>query len=583
MPVILQPSDYQGSQIVWLLEISWSGTVQRFSTIPLTLTDADGREISYLRGMPEPDWSNNYDRLVTTPSGSSVTTELIFDARVDPVRMQAQGRRLDAATGALFYILLREGESLQSFEDRFFVFDGKVTLPQFGDPDKPLGWAAFTLRGYSYEDRAVFIEATAKVQRVTWPTGHPKIEGAIYPYPIGRPGRFINEDGLLDDGAGIEYSHGGSPGLPVETYTYSVLGDFFGQLVSQTLLISGAPVLAEKVLIFDSEGAYGEYDVTHQSDGRGRTVATVQIWDASDDIAYNLDPDNKTLYPIKFLDETEFWVAFHDPSGGGIHSPYRFGTLEGAGDVISFMLEGSSLQVNRPAWRSARAALNRLMRVDAYINDPEISPWKWLQNLLPLLGISVIKGPRGLEPVLSTTLQRRLPQLTTITEGTGFQLIGPVTSEVDPSDVITQVTMEGMPDNIDSGGYFEIFSYGSEFESDADIAPFRPLKAAAGRYGLRNVLSEATELTWDKRSLGLMAQRMGRDGASSPWTVAAWAAPKFGVLKLGRQFLLNAPSIGVSQQIVTLYSIAWEGSGWRLALVAETNPITDDRSLAYSG
>lgn len=73
--------------------------------------------------------------------------------------------------------------------------------------------------------------------------------------------------------------------------------------------------------------------------------------------------------------------------------------MRGAGDVLRWALGQSSLRVDRDRLAAALPALNGFL-IDCVI-DERVTPWEWLSaNLLPLLPVSLVSGPRGLYPVV---------------------------------------------------------------------------------------------------------------------------------------------------------------------------------------
>ncbi len=73
--------------------------------------------------------------------------------------------------------------------------------------------------------------------------------------------------------------------------------------------------------------------------------------------------------------------------------------MDGAGDVLLWMLRRSTVPVDRRRFAALRERLNQYI-VGGYVNA-EARPWDWVvDHLLPILPLSIVGGPAGSYPIL---------------------------------------------------------------------------------------------------------------------------------------------------------------------------------------
>jgi len=201
-----------------------------------------------------------------------------------------------------------------------------------------------------------------------------RIAGAYYPVPIGYPG---TRGPLVIAGSIYGATAIGGPGLLVEAPSIPAApnaGDV-------TVLIADGPVQATHIRRISVDATSGlpiaeRIAVRQVHDMRGRVVSVV------------------TPSSLVVID-SEQWIAWDPADGGGIPDPYGPDpVLRRCDHVIRWALDRSGVRVD---WQemSSLSALSGI-QIDTVING-QTSALEWLQSeLLSLLPVSVVQGPRGL-------------------------------------------------------------------------------------------------------------------------------------------------------------------------------------------
>lgn len=352
------PEQLRDAPVHFLLDFSWGGITVRLAEQTLVgvpigeknspLDYTDGLEIG---GTYEDTLHLFQDEPDLRSMGMSLHVAPTMDVRA----LILEGFNLGTATGVLR--VWAEGSS-----DTITLIDGIFKNPSWDVGDAPL---VGTLEENPVEDVNLIPDVNAKVITDTWATiaTTDATHGEYYPTIIGQP-RGTNTE---------QYP---TPGILVD--------DTGG---SEKALIAGHPVLANqvKVSVPDVWTTVETLTVNHEVDGLGRVVATVDV-------------DNATTGQATAPGLTdEMWVSWTGGGGLASHDPAK--ALQGAGDVLQYFLERSSIR-----WDAGRIApvllLLNQFKIDTYVlasQDSRITPYHFIQDsLLPILPISVRYGPSGL-------------------------------------------------------------------------------------------------------------------------------------------------------------------------------------------
>lgn len=369
----------------WLLTLTIGGRVVRLTTGDsdqhLTVTGNDGELYEFVGGLGEVSYERLLDLWNASASPRSQSFEVFLD--FDIAQAVARGVPVYAAEGELAQWY--EGTS---WEQRRRVLFGQLEEPVYGEQGDPFSFALSEDPG---DDQALEPSPSKTVaEGVTFlESGNigpdPGIIGAVYPTVIGTPGQ-AKTIGTTSTG-GLSEEVGGTPALLVRrdgTGASTTLTDY-------RVLIAGHQVAATSVKIWNK--------------------TTGITWSATPQLARDLLGNvysyvNPPSAGVKPLEGEELYAIWDPTTGGGLRNSFAPGTLRGAGDVIRWALNASTLRIDRSRLSELKA-LNGFL-VDSHINVPS-SPWSWVSsNLLPLLPVSVGTGPDGLfvVPWLHTSLRK---------------------------------------------------------------------------------------------------------------------------------------------------------------------------------
>ena len=346
------PDKLRGRALVWLLDLRVGAQVWRVATEPIEApTGEEGATESYRGGLDlDPSFRDQIDLFADTAGERSVPLTIHLDGLQDVVSMQDLGLRLSAATGRL--MLYPDGGS---DEDVLVWVDGVVLEPEYGSTEEPV---TLTLSEEDADAQGLIPDEAAAYTTQTYPgtTGDQDKRGERYPIIIGAPGS------ATQDGSAPIHAN------------------------SATFVLAGHAVAATTATLYDEEDDFSEsLAITESADALGRVVSWI----------------NTTLATtITVTVGDAFWVRW--TGGGGLQGPSG-SAMRGAGSIMRWMLQRSGAR-----WDAGRtaAAIPRLdsYLIDCYIGatpDKRVSPLEWVrEHLVPILPISMRRGPGGLYPVV---------------------------------------------------------------------------------------------------------------------------------------------------------------------------------------
>ena len=116
-------ADLLANDLIWLLSIEYAGRLWRWSSEPITLTDASGDVQQFDGGLEGLDVEQVLPSFGESPDMLSASLDLMWPS--DVALLVSQGHDLSAATGEL--ALFVRGSS---FDDRYVLIDGNISQPQ---------------------------------------------------------------------------------------------------------------------------------------------------------------------------------------------------------------------------------------------------------------------------------------------------------------------------------------------------------------------------------------------------------------------------------------------------------------------
>jgi hypothetical protein len=387
-----------GKRVHWLLDLVFAGRVVRCALEDLTVTSTKLGDLQYAGCLEPFNVPLSLDLFIDSASLLSVKIAGVLPVNVP--KLVAEGHDLGSATGVLSQWI--EGTD---YEERRIVLRGRVRDPEYSAQEEPVN---FALEDNLYDDQGLIPELTAAVTFDTWGVddGHGSLmyfslndseKGLAYPVVFGNPGKVstaIASSGWVTGSQGVWALHiAFDPGAP-------------HNLEGFILILAGHRVTAEFVYMNTNDAGGQRFQIQHRTDALGREVAYIDAeregggYSGTDSVGdfyglghNSLDP---SFQPNDGEDKPVF-VGWYDPinptTGGGMKGADGK-TVRGAGDVLEAVLNFSTMAIDRARVAAVKSLLNRF-KIDAVI-ETGTKPWDWIRaNLLPILPVSVLKGPEG--------------------------------------------------------------------------------------------------------------------------------------------------------------------------------------------
>lgn len=346
------PAQLRGRRLYWLLDLTWEDQVYRISTEPVDApTGEAGATWHYSGGLVLPDDYEDRLDLFDVDSGSrSVSLTLHLAGLVDVPKRIAEGWDLASATGRL--MLWPEGGGAGEIR---VIIDGPLREPEYGAEEEPV---TAGLEEEDADDTGGVPAEGARYTADTWPggTGDTEKYGERYPVVFGRPGGGAQE---------------GSAVLHVS---------------SGRFLIAAHWTAASQVRIYD------------EADGTSEVFGTGQLTDSEGNPCTTVDVSGAAVITVAVGDP--FWVGWMNGGGALGHDGLE---ARGAGSVLRWWSERSTLRWDRGRVAAAIPWLDSFLidAVAAASPDERLRPLDWIRDhLLPILPISLRRGPEGLYPVV---------------------------------------------------------------------------------------------------------------------------------------------------------------------------------------
>ena len=555
---VLDENDYKGADLVWLLVVDWGGAIYRFSNIPIEIAYDDG-DYQFQGQLDQLDYQEESDLFELSVEANSVSVAVVFPHNM--VQEFRGGRILDGARAELSYIMVRNGQPLQTWEERILLFEGEISQPIIGDPEEPEGFAAFSVEQQPYDMSGYLLDIDNLIN-ISKFSNVPNDIGPGKPYPLvfGNPSNSIRADGTNVPNL---YS---SPAYPV--YVAGVEG-----FQTVYLMIAGHKVDASHVGIRDGDYSTTVVNVQEAKDTNGVLYSYVDITSTGLYVPDDTGHSNKSYF-------TRWYDQVRSSYEGAHLNPFGDGILEGGGDLIMFALSKTGMKVDWEAWGSVAQLLNNY-RFAGYVNQPRITAWDWLnQNILPLMPVSVVSGPYGLRPIiyLQYFQGERITFTTHILEGSDFQRISALEAATGLDEIYNAIEFRYAKDGT-SGNYMSYYSIGADLEYIPETLDFDGYATLSQqRYGLRRNVIE-TDYVYDTGTAGRIARYLLRANCFVKRRLTYQAAPKYGYLMIGDVIGLTSDTLYLTEQIATVVSKKWDGTSWLYDILIEDNPYTTPRGF----
>lgn len=504
--------------VVLLLELVYAGETHRFTTgATVDVTSADGA-LRFDAGLSL-DLEDSADVFSASGSTRSVSVGDLW-LPVDVAALVAGGHDLAGARAWLSF-----WAPGRSYEQRSRYLAGRVYAPTYGGESEPV---SFSIVEREYDDGALLIDATARIDAQTWPAADSAANGKAYPLVVGKPGIFAEYDGSAGQTLG-------SPAYPVD-------------VAGKRFLIAGHRVQATTIrLINTTKGEARNEAIEHVADGLGRIVATCVVSGTG----------------LSVVEGDSYFARWDD---GNAAQDTDGGSLELAGDVLRFLLRRSNLPVDFGRLEAVRAYLNRY-KLAFYADDPDVSVFDWIaDNLLPILPISLVPGADGLRPLLYRF--RATDAVDTLEAGAYAQRIGAV--EYDTVQPIQRVVVRFAP-RADTGEHFRRVVVSGD-ANEVGASSTLPLRKSVARYvapgeGLQTHAIE-TDCVYDTQTAQLIAQTLAATRALTRRIVRySCDARRHGGIEVGDVLTLTDAELSVTNAVAVVVSATFAGASVEIECV----------------
>jgi hypothetical protein len=499
------------SELVWLLEITFAGQTFRWSSRPISITNADGESLPYDGSLNAPDIEQSLSGIGDDAEPLSIGFDLFFPSTVVVAEQIAKGFDLAAARGELS--LIAAGSA---YEDRQLVLVGAVVEPEYGGTNEPV---SFTLEEQLWDDTALIPGAAARVTASTWSGAPTDSLNLYYPIVFGYPGQYSVTPSATTSG---------SPAIAVEVTGSNV----------DTLLIAGHHVEATTVVLFYDDSS-ATISVTNTNDSLGNKVAVLDISGQS----------------TAMRTASSYWIGWKQSTGGGVVNPETSEAYHGAGEVLVWLLGQSTLAVDSGRWEAVADHLNRY-KLSGYIDDA-VRPWEYVvDNVLPLLPMAIQHGPSGLYPIIwrhDASSDDAVAALT-VSGSTGVSRIGRV--QYDRGSIVNQLRIEyskrartGEPRKV-------LVVQPTQEDSDADQRPNYFAGVSQDRYGV-SADSLDTDIIYDDTTAGLVANWIIGARAFATRTLSIRCGKEYGWLGPGDVVTVTDDSVYLESVVALLHTSRW--------------------------
>jgi hypothetical protein len=558
------PADFIDSYPVILLDLHYAGQVYRVASEPIDVVDSAGRSLSYAGGLSPVDVAETLGRLDIDAAAPTATVRCVLP--IDVAAYRRAGHDLTRATATLWMVPCPAGEARLSTPmvlaaDRWPLLTGSIRRPTYAIPDAPPGAVEFTLSAAPWTTSAPIVPADARITSATWPGASREAFGKRYPRIIGAPGGF-STGGAATDAAG-------SPAYCIQR---SGAGD------AEILLVAGHTVAAGLIGIIDPSGNVYSQTPTSTTDAQGRQIAYVNITGAA--------------APFD-LTATEYWVSWGDDA--------QFPT--DAVDVLVWALSLTGQPADVPSFEALKGRVPSV-KIATYIND-DSTPWEWVQaNVLPLLPVTVRRGPDGLYPVVYDSAVRGSAARAHVQAsdspdygGAGdWVAVSGVTVQTEPEDLDAATVVRYAYDGQRGGPLGAVavdsqrgswYSRAAAIRRGRDISGYPVPAGTTVRVGDGSPDTSPTsaphelelKAVWDAASAGAVGLWRAR-AYSLALATRTYEAPWYwGWLQVGDIVTLTDSSIGMASQICTINARAWQQDRWVFEVLLDDDAIRDRRGV----
>ena len=557
----IKRSDIQEGDVCFLMDIEYFGAIYRFSTVPIDIEDnVENRVISYRGALSDPPVNLQSDLLGVDLEANTISIQLTFE-EVDWVAEFLKGKTLNDAICTLSMIIVIEGKTKFTQQDRIGIFKGRALDSIFGAPDANPGTVAFTIENSLnvrnsklLGEKHVIIEDNYTIPIIE------KSKGKIVPFVFGELGTSVREQaGSISLNEDLRctpcYQAGGTATLKTQYF----------QVAYHQVMNPGTSLIK----IFDGQGGSFTNPVEIAVDPKGFLYAYVPFYlIVGSPEGTNVQYDN---FQVSSPEIAFQYYASWGGSRGGIPSIDGDGPMEGATDLSLYVLDKTDLLFDYSSWAGLAPVLNRY-KFGGFVNDLDISALDWIQqNIWDLLPIMVVMGGNGVKAALNLyTYSQEINPSHHLIESGELEIISPLTPL--EGEIINKITIRFSYAGMTG-------AYRSQVVIDPLLVEEEPLKykdpiayISFTRYGIREKVIEAPYV-YDLQTAIRIARDKIRAHALGNYAIEISASAKYGYLDLGDIVSITSERVGLTDHKCQIVSKSWSDNRWRYVLHIEDNPL----------
>ena len=569
-------NDWEEVDILWTLEISYLGEQYRFSTITLDLVDGDGKRYPYTGGLEDVVVSTSLQRVGDiSAEADSVSIAITFPNK-NIAQLQMAGKFLEGSHAKIGYVLIKNGEIETQYDNRPTIFQGIITGPVYGHPNRPQGYVEFSIENQAMISSqgllATILGENMYIEDIS-------CSNAFYVSPEWPQDRGLTEVQDIHRGKvipwvfgelqAIQHSSGSTSSIPI-TPAYAIAYDPSAGQKPVFYLAAGHETNAASVNLFSNTGETDTATISTFVNIDNRTLTYFEI------------PNSSSIpQSVAANDDREVWVEWDD--GGAYPNPVGEGTLQGGGDICLWLLSEITDDIDYDCWNALRPFLNQYLFA-GYVNDEKITVFQWLQkNIVAYLPIHVVNGPNGLKPVIDmfqsqVDIQPRL----SIEESPEFQRVAPVVSINTPEDVSNVVTVRYAMNGV-VGDYSTFVQVSNKIPAAGTLSSISYIAhpksmISVQRYGHKKKVVEL-DFCYDNGTAQRIAQDILEREALPTKSIQYSVSIRYGYLVLGDIVEITDEDIGLNAIKGQIISKLFEDGRWLLDIKIDDNPNKGNRNV----
>lgn len=532
-------SALMGARPVFCVQFEYAGKVHRYSTEYVVIESAtDGFEyLPTIRGF---DYTESAPILSQDVEDNIVMMGLVMQD-VNILEQWARGITLEGTSAEFFYVLTKNDQVQQSYENRVVLYKGLIQSPQIGDPDDLDQFVSFSIESPPYDASNLLLSSNLYIDD-RFSTRHLETaDGKPYPIVLGSAGYQVLQT------EGTQKNIYAVPAYCTKEYDNH----------TSRFMIAGHAVDAQNATIQDDNYESVTKPIRVDDDGRGNIYSYIEIV-PSDNVAmpaYSGSGDSR-----------QWWVYLQ---GGGLSNQYGAGDLSRGGDICRWALSKSGTRFDDAAWANLSVILNQYSFA-GYITDPEITAFEWLTaNIIPHLPISVQVGANGLRPILNQMWAlTHVSAVTSINIGDDKECLqtSAISTLRDTTDLVNILTIRYAKRGYDQSHTNLCRVTNIKTESYDVVSDYA--KKSVNLYGAKPVTIEA-DYIYDRDTAVKVATDKVRAGCLPVYSVQIAAPAEFGYLRVGDILDVTIERYFVLDRRMIVSAKVWDDNKWSFTLLFE--------------